>query len=73
MVACAMYTAGCFLNWGHVKPFGGRGQMEGYGWGVGAENGAAVTAFSFSPSPEAELQASNCGPLDIPGTFFRSG
>lgn len=32
--------------------------------GVG-ENMTPVRAFSFSSSPQGELQASNCGPLDI--------
>lgn len=33
---------------------------------------AAVTAFSFALSPEAELSASSCGPLDISSTFLQS-
>lgn len=59
------------LNWGHVKLFW-RKRAEGGLWlGVGW-NVAALTAFSFSPSPEVELPVSNGGPLDVPGTFSGS-
>lgn len=44
-------------SWGPVEP-------PGYTVGVG-ENMTPVRAFSFSSSPQGELQASNCGPLDI--------
>lgn len=33
---------------------------------------AAITAFSHFPSPEAELPASSCQPLDISSTFLQT-
>lgn len=69
-VACALYTEGGFELGSRETILEEEGRERAVVRG-GVECGSSNSLF-LSPSPEAELQASNCGPLGIPGTFSGS-